>query len=173
MALSPGGGRSPSAQPPPTPARTTGPRPARPGGKPRWPHSATVSVLRLGLLIGGLVIIADLGATAIVERTVINEDVQAVLDVDEILNYVLFSLLGVLVVRDTGIMYAGAVAGVLAGLLDAIVVTAASLMVPPPPPMEVLALGFARNLIIGTVFAGLSGVVFALVQRWSGGQRSR
>jgi hypothetical protein len=65
------------------------------------------------------------------------------------------------------------VAGALASLLDAIVVTAASLMVPPAPPPEMLLLGFARNLVIGTVFAGLSGVVYALVQRWSGGPRTR
>ena len=70
-------------------------------------------------------------------------------------------------------MFAGAVAGIFASLLDAIVVTAASLMVPPTPPPDALAVGFARNLIIGTVLAGLSGIVYALVQRWSGGQRSR
>jgi len=46
-------------------------------------------------------------------------------------------------------------------------------MVPPPPSLEVLEFGFARNLVIGTLFAGLSGVVYALVQRWSGGQRRR
>ena len=39
------------------------------------------------------------------------DEIAAIADVDEILNYVLFALLGVLVVRDTGIMYAGAVAG--------------------------------------------------------------
>jgi hypothetical protein len=132
-----------------------------------------MSVVRLGLLIGGLVIITDLAATALIQRTVSADDVAAIADVDEILNYVLFALLGVLVVRDTHIMFAGAVAGIFASLLDAIVVTAASLMVPPIPPPEALAVGFARNLIIGTVFAGLSGVVYALVQRWSGGQRSR
>jgi len=138
-----------------------------------WPRTASVSVLRLGLLIGGLVIITDLSATAIIERTVSADDVAAIGDIDEILNYVLFSLLGVLVVRETSVMLSGAVAGVFASLLDAIVVTAASLMVPPPPSMEVLEFGFARNLVIGTLFAGLSGVVYAVVQRWSGGQRRR
>ncbi len=141
--------------------------------KPRWSRAASLSVVRLGLLVGGLVIITDLAATALIQRTVSADDIATIADVDEILNYVLFALLGVLVVRDTSIMFAGAVAGIFASLLDAIVVTAASLMVPPTPPPDALAVGFARNLIIGTVFAGLSGIVYALVQRWSGGQRSR
>src|SRR4051795_11221661 len=99
----------------PTPTKA-GPRP---GGGRRWPRSASVSVLRLGLLIGGLVIITDLAATAIIERSVSAEDAQAIADIDEILNYLLFSLLGVLVVRQTGIMLSGAVAGIFASLLDA------------------------------------------------------
>jgi hypothetical protein len=127
----------------------------------------------LGLLIGGLVIITDLAATAMIQRAASADDIAAIADVDEILNYVLFALLGVLVVRETNIMFAGAVAGLFASLIDAIVVTAASLMVPPVPAPDMLLIGFGRNLLVGTVFAGLSGLVYALVQRWSGGQRSR
>lgn len=175
MALTPGDGRSPStldkAPPPPT-TRNTPPRPSRSGG-PRWPRSASVSVVRFGLLIGGLIIIVDLGFIALMQRTLNADDIAAFEQIDLILNLVLFSTLGVLVVRETGVMFAGAVAGLFAGLLDAIVVTAASVMVPPPPPLERLEEQFAQNLIIGTIFAGLSGVVFALVQRWSGGQRPR
>ena len=130
-------------------------------------------MLRLGFLIGGLVIIVDLFFLLLTQRSINPEDAAAFGDVDEILNYVLFSLLGVLVVRETRIMFAGAVAGVFASLLDAIVVTAAQVMVPPPLPLDALEFGFARNLLIGTVFAGLSGVVYLLVQRWSGGQRPR
>ena len=132
-----------------------------------------MSVLRRGLLIGGLVIIVDLLFMVLMQRTVSADDIAAYADVDEILNYILFSLLGVLVVRDTAVMLSGVVAGVFASLLDAIVVTAASLMVPPQPPPDALEFGFARNLVIGTVFAGLSGVVYALVQRWSDNQRPR
>jgi hypothetical protein len=174
MALTPGGGRSPSTQySPPSPDRNGAPKPSRPVRKLRWTRATSISVVRLGLLIGGLVIITDLTATAMIERTVSADDLSTIADVDEILNYVLFSLLGVLVVRETSVMLSGAVAGFLAALLDAIVVSAASLMVPPPPQPEALWIGFARNLIIGTVFAGLSGVVYMLVQRWSGGQRLR
>jgi hypothetical protein len=132
-----------------------------------------MSVLRYGLLMGGLVIIADLGAQAITQRSASADDVQAVLDIDNILNYVLFSILGVLVVRDTNIIFAGVVAGLFAALLDAIVVSLAAIMVPPQPSWEAIGVQFAANMVIGTVFAGVSGVVYALVQRWSGGQRSR
>jgi hypothetical protein len=175
MALTPGEGRSPSTldKAPPSPTRPNPPRPSRTGGTPRWPRSASVAVLRLGVLMGGLVIIVDLAFTALMQRSLSADDVAAFVQVDLFLNLVLFSILGVLVVRETNVIFAGAVAGLFAGLLDAIVVTAASLMVPPPPPLEALEEQFAQNLILGTLFAGLSGLVFALVQRWSGGRRSR
>jgi hypothetical protein len=133
-----------------------------------------MSVLRLGLLLGGLIIIADLSAQALIQRTPSAEDAAAIAEVDDIVNFVLFSLLGVLVVRDTGLMFAGVLAGLFAAILDDIVVTAAALLAPQPTPLDVIEFGFARNLIIGTIFAGLSGVVYAVVQRWSaGGRRPR
>jgi hypothetical protein len=141
--------------------------------KPRWTRATSISVVRLALLVGGLVIITDLAATAMIQRAAGADDVATIADIDEILNYALFALLGVLVVRETSVMLSGVVAGALASLLDAVVVTAASLMVPPVPPPDALMVGFARNLVIGTVFAGLSGVVYTLVQRWSAGQRPR
>jgi hypothetical protein len=172
MALTPGGGRSPSTQIPPSP------RP-RVGRKPLWPRSASVSLLRLGLLIGGLVIIADLGAQAIIERTLNADDATVVETIDELANYFLFSLLGILIVRDTGLMYTGLVAGVFASLLDAIVVAAATLMAPqaapvPPPAtiQQVVEEGFVYNLAIGTAFAGASGAVYALVQRMTRRRKS-
>jgi hypothetical protein len=145
----------------------------RNGRRPVWPRSASVSVVRLGVLIGGLVIICDLGVQAIIERTASADEIAMWQFLDEIANYVLFSILGILVVRDTGLMYAGAIAGVLGSLLDAVVVAAATIMAPQVTPMEVVEEGFVYNLAIGTVFAGLSGVVYALVQRWSGGRRAR
>src|SRR6266567_2079189 len=143
MAQRPGGGRSPSTQPRPSPSPAGRPRPSRNGGKPTWPRTASA------------------------------DDAAAIAQVDDLLNYLLFSLLGVLVARDTGIMFAGALAGLLASLLDALVVTAAAVLAPAPPPLDVIEFGFARNLAIGTVFAGLAGVVYLLAQRWSGGRRSR
>ena len=167
------GGRLPSTQRPPSPTRDGPARTPRTGGKPRWSRSASISVLRLGLLIGGLVIIVDLLTMLATEQTTSPDEIAVWAQIDEFANYVLFSVLGVLVMRETGLMLAGFVAGVFASLLDAIVVTAASLMVPPPPSVDVLEIGFARDLLIGVVFSGLSGVVYGLVQRWSDGQRRR
>ncbi len=130
-------------------------------------------MLRLGLLIGGLVIIVDLLTMLITEQTVNPDEIAVWAQIDELANFVLFSFLGVLVVRDTGVVFAGAVAGVFASLLDAVVVTAAALMVPPAQSLDALGGNFAWNLLIGVVFSGLSGVVYALVQRWSDGQRRR
>lgn len=173
MALTPGGARGPTTPSPPPPEPHDNPAPQRGVRKPRWTRSTSISVLRLGLLIGGLVIITDLAAMAMSQRTVIPDDLAAIADADEILNYMLYALLGVLVVRDTRVLLSGVAAGLLASLLDALVVTVTRLMVPPSTPPDVLAFNFGWNLLIGTVFAGLSGVVYALVQRWSGGQRSR
>jgi hypothetical protein len=175
MALTPGDGRSPSTldKSPPSPTRSSPPRSTRPGGTPRWPRAASVAVVRLGLLFGGLVIILDLLFMLLMERTLNAEDIAGFEQVDLFLNLVLFSILGVLVVRQAHVMFAGFLAGLFAGLLDAIVVSAASLMVPPAPSLDALEFGFAQNVVIGTLFAGLSGVMFALVQRWSSGQRRR
>jgi hypothetical protein len=136
------------------------------------PRVASASVLRWGLLFGGLVIIADLAARAIVQRTLSADDQNLIGTADDIANYVLFSVLGIIVVRETGIMYLGAIAGVFAALLDAIVVAAAGVMAPMPGPTTVEEV-FISNLVIGTLFAGVSGVVYALVQSWSGGRRPR
>lgn len=170
MALTPGGGKSSSTRPP-APAGDRSPRDGRQAPRSRI---ASFSVLRWGALIGGLVIIADLTTQAVAQRNVGAEDVlTAVGNSDEIVNYVLFSILGILVVRDSGTIYMGAVAGVFAALLDAIVVAAASSMAPTPGlelrPVQDL---FVQDLVIGMVFAGVSGAVYALIQRSSHGRRS-
>jgi hypothetical protein len=123
--------------------------------------------------MGGLVILVDLLFMLLMERSLNADDVAGFAQIDLFVNLVLFSILGVLVVRQCHVMFAGAVAGLLAGLLDAIVVSAATLMVPPTPSMDVLEFQFAQNVVVGMLFAGLSGVTFALVQRWSSGQRRR
>ena len=83
-------------------------------------------MLRGGVLIGGLVIILDLAAQAMSQRTASPDDLSAIGGADELINYVLFSILGITVVRECGIFYLGAVAGVIASLLDALVVAAAA-----------------------------------------------
>ena len=132
-----------------------------------------MAVVRLGLLFGGLVIVADLFFMLLMERSLNGDDASSLLQIDLFLNLVLFSILGVLVVRQARVMFAGAIAGLLAGLLDAVVISAALLMVPPMPSLDALEFQFAQNVVMGTLFAGLSGVVFALAQRWSSGQRRR
>jgi hypothetical protein len=127
--------------------------------------------VRWGVLIGGLVIIADLASQAISQRTLSQDDLAAIGAVDEIVNWVLFSVLGILVVRETNLIYLGAVAGIFASLLDAIVVAAATAMAPPIGPEVPIEVYFLHNLAIGFLFAGLSGVVYLVVQRWS--RRSR
>lgn len=128
--------------------------------------------MRWGLLLGGLIIIADLASRAIIQRTLSPDDAAMVGTLDDIANYVLFSLLGILVVRDTHVVYAGAIAGAFGALLDASVVAAAGVMAPTPGPGSVEET-FILNLIIGTVFAGLGGIVYAVVRNWSGRRRQR
>ena len=173
MARTPGGGRSPSTRPPSSPTPIGNHRPSRDGRSRPTPRSASISVFRWGLLIGGLVIIADLGTQVIAQRATSPDDLVAIYNADELVNYILFSLLGILVVRDTGVFYLGAVAGVLGSLLDAVVVAAAATMAPPAGGAAPLEEYFARNLAIGILFAGLSGGMYFVVQRWSGARRSK
>jgi hypothetical protein len=168
MALTPGGGRAPSTQPPPTPPSEGQPRPARDRRTPPVPRAATYSAVRWGVLIGGLVIIADLGAQAMSQRTLSPDDRMAIAAADEVVNWLLFSILGIIVARETRLIYMGAVAGIFASLLDAIVVASAASMARPIGPEIPVEEYFLYNLMVGTVFAGLSCVVYLLVQRWSG-----
>jgi hypothetical protein len=123
--------------------------------------------------MGGLVIIVDLAAQVASQRTLVADDLDAIGAADEIINFILFSILGILVVRESGLIYLGAIAGVFASLLDAVVVAAATSMAPPPGPAAPIEEVFLFNLAIGTVFAGISGVVYAMLQRWSGGRRQK
>jgi hypothetical protein len=172
MALTPGGGRSPSTRPPPSPTPTPQRRPTRDGRAPQS-RAASFSVLRWGLLIGGLVIIADLAAQAISQHTASPDDLNAIGTADDLVNFVLFAVLGILVVRDGGLIYLGAIAGVFASLLDAIVVAAAASMAPQAGPELPIEDYLVRNIAIGILFAGVSGVVYGLVRRWSGGRNRR
>ncbi|MGI9145070.1 MAG: hypothetical protein ACR2IK_00725 [Chloroflexota bacterium] len=171
MALTPGGGRSPSTRPPPAPPPAGQPRQSRDSRQPPASQAASFSVLRWGLLLGGLVIIVDLATQVMLQRSLGPDEVDAIGAADEIINFVLFSILGMLVVRDSGLIYLGAVAGVFASLLDAVVVAAATTMAPPAGQTGPVEEVFLFNLAIGTVFAGLGGVAYTVLRRWSGGRR--
>lgn len=162
MALTPGGGRSPSAAPPP--------RPTSPGGAPRQARprptlqAAGISVLRWSVLIGGLVIIADLIEKLMQQRLTDATAVDELYVTDLFVNVILFSVLGAVVVRETGRFYLGAAAGVIASLLDAVVVVAASSLAPGPGDPLPVQQYFLQNVAIGTLSAGLSGIVSSLVR---------
>ena len=132
-----------------------------------------MSVVRWGVLFGGLVIIVDLATRAISQRTLSPDDISAVHLADELLNYLLYSVLGIAVVRETHVMYAGVLAGLVASLLDAIVISAAAVIVPPSDLTGTVEELFVSNVLIGTLFAGVSGVVYDVVQRLSGARRGR
>jgi hypothetical protein len=170
MALTPGGGRSPSAKSPPPRTPSVQPRPPSSNGRATASSRvASYSVLRWGLLIGGLIIIVDL-ITRLLLQPANADDRGAIALVDNLFSWILFSILGIVVVRETGLFYLGAIAGVFAALIDAIVVAAAAILAPLSGLMSVEEI-FANNLVYGALFAGVSGVVYALVQRWSGGRR--
>jgi hypothetical protein len=143
------------------------------GRVPQTHRAASGSIVRWGVLIGGLVIIVDLCALAVSQRTATPDDLMAIAGVDELVNFVLFAILGVVVVRDTGLIYMGAITGVFAALLDAVVVAAANTMAPPPGPTQPIEEYIVSNLALGTLFAGASGIVYALIQRWSGNRRQK
>ena len=123
--------------------------------------------MRWGVLIGGLVIITDL-ATRALDQRVNSADVQFWIDIlDWVVNIVLFSIVGATVVRETRMIYLGALAGMLAGLLDGLIIAATVSMAPmtgdAPPEDNIL-----RNILLGTLFAGVSALMNWLLLRWHG-----
>jgi hypothetical protein len=135
-------------------------------------RAATLSIVRWSVLIGGLVIIADLASVAMFQRTFSPDDRAAIFQVDELANWVLFSTLGIVVVRETRLFYAGILAGLLAAAIDTAVVTAAQIMAAvsglQPNVMDAVVYG-----LVNVGFAAVSGIVYWLVQRSAGGTRPR
>ena len=163
------GGRAPSAPPPPrpTPPRTT--RPAPPVSR----TTASSSVLRWGSLIGGLVIIVDLGAKALQQRTTTGSDLaQSLEPIDLVLNAILLSIAGAAVVRETHSVRLSALAGLIAGLLDALVLAAADVLTPAPGGTvsvpDALIGNITLNVLTGVVLAAASGWFTRLSMRRSG-----
>jgi hypothetical protein len=125
-------------------------------------------VARWVVLLGGLVIIVDLGTHAIQQRVTGGAEVLAELsNANLIANVVLFSILGAAVARQTGIFYLGALAGFLAALLDGLVVAAAASLAPPPGEPAPIDVYLATNIAIGTIPAAVSALVSNLVERMS------
>ena len=164
----PGGPRSPSTKTPPAAPPSSSPSRDRRVPPVRL-RALAISILRWAVLFGGLVIIADLATLAMIQRTFSPDDQMAIAEADEIINWVLFSVLGIVVVRETRLFYAGVLAGLVGALVDSAVVAAAQVMAPMGGAQVTVLDVVERNLIIGIAFAGMSGIVYALVQRSAGG----
>jgi hypothetical protein len=166
------GGRTPSAPPPLRPTPNPRPTPSVSAA------AARTAVLRWGTLIGGLVIIVDLGTKALQQRLAAGGDASnAVYSLSLILNAVLFSIAGASTLRETHSIRLAALAGLLAGLLDGVVVAAADALTPPipPPPAGTPPLSQADMIGSDIVLNALIGVVLAAASAWFTrlGQRRR
>jgi hypothetical protein len=155
MALTPGGGRAPSAPPPPRPTRDARERPPAP--------TAALSAFRWGLLVGGLLIIADLTTRLVLQR--VGQDASdTVAAIDEVVNGLLLVTAGMSVQRETGRVWWAAAAGLLAGLLDALVIFAANTINPPPGPQDPVGL-LIQNIGQGPLVALAAAVISNLLRR--------
>ena len=132
-------------------------------------NAALLVTLRWSVLIGGLVIIVDLGTQAIQQRTAPSPDAVAELaNANLVANIVLFSILGAAVARKTGIFYLAALAGLVASVLDGVVVATAASMAPPPGDAMPIDMYLLQNILIGTIPAAIAGFVATLADRMSG-----
>lgn len=111
-------------------------------------------------------IIADLGSRAVQQRTE-SPDIVGVLDTANlVLNAILFSIAGASVVRETGAVRLAALAGLLAGVIDGVVVAAADAMAPQASsPPEVLLMDVLINACLGTLLAAASAWFTRMGQR--------
>jgi hypothetical protein len=124
------------------------------------------------LLIGGLVVIADLGTQVIEQRLTEPEAISSLIVADFVINIVLFTMLGAIIARESGLtvlgMLVAAGSGLVASLIDGVVVATAASFAPPrgdPLPVQQYLL---ENVTIGTLATGLSAVVITLIDRTLG-----
>lgn len=133
--------------------------------RPSRARTAFLSSLRWGLLIGGLVIIADLATLAMVQRSFSQDDQVAIFQTDVMANWVLFSILGVVVVRETRVFYAGILAGIFAALVDTAVVYVAQTMADMGGPSINLVDVVLQSIVVNVGFAAVSGIAYYMIQR--------
>jgi hypothetical protein len=136
---------------------------------PRMPwNAALVLVARWSVLLGGLVIIADLGTLAILQKTTAPDIIDQLGLADHVANIVLFSILGSVIARRTGVFYLATLAGLLASLLDGLVFYTAASMALPPGGVAPIDQYLLFNMALGTVSASVSGLVSTFIERMSG-----
>jgi hypothetical protein len=136
------------------------------------PRALVLRALHWVLLIGGLVVIADLGTQVIEQRLTDPEAVNSLVVADFVVNIVLFTMMGAIIARESGLTLLGIVAaagaGLIASLVDGIVVATAASFAPPraePLPVQQYLI---ENVAIGTLATGLSAVVITLIDRTLG-----
>ncbi len=105
--------------------------------------------------MGGLVIIVDLATKATQQRTV-GTDLFDVLGVDYVLNAIFFSIAGASVLRETGAVRFALLAGLLAGMLDGVVVAASDAVAPLPGTPSDPAFWLLFNPGLGMLLAAAS-----------------
>ncbi len=125
--------------------------------------------------MGSLIIIVDLATRALQQRIGEGAEMAAVLDaVDNVLNAIFFSVAGAAVLRETGLVRLGALAGLIAGTLDGAVVGAAIAIARPPDiPAEIGAdalwlAALIQNAILGTILGAGAAWFSSLARRRSG-----
>lgn len=117
--------------------------------------------------MGGLVIIADLAAR--LTETPGGTDEVDTLNI--IISALFYSLAGTLAYRDTRRIGFGALAGLIAGALDGLVIGAAELLAPRPglsegvTPLDVFTSLLVLNVALGVLLATLSAWFGALIRR--------
>jgi hypothetical protein len=124
------------------------------------------------LLIGGLVVIVDLGTQVIEQRLTDPETINSLIVADFVANIILFTMMGAIIARESGLTLLGVIAALIAGLVaslvDGIVVATAASFAPArgtPLPVQEYML---ENMTIGTLATGLSAVVITLIDRTLG-----
>jgi hypothetical protein len=124
------------------------------------------------LLIGGLVVIADLSTQVIEQRLTDAEAINSLVVADFVVNIVLFTMMGAIIAREAGLTLLGVLvaagAGLVASLVDGVVVATAASFAPArgePLPVQQYML---ENVTIGTLATGLSAVVITLIDRTLG-----
>jgi hypothetical protein len=154
---------------PPSPPRQARDARARP---PLPPRALALRTLHWVLLIGGLIVIADLGTQVIEQRLTDPEAINSLVVADFVINIVLFTMMGAIIARESGLtllgILAAAIAGLIASLVDGVVVATAASFAPPradPVPVQQYLL---ENVAIGTLATALSAVVITLIDRTLG-----
>lgn len=116
-------------------------------------------------------IVVDLATRAIEQAA---GDTQAIGSLDAlnlVLNGALYAVLGTVVLRETGRVGLAALAGLLAGVLDGIVVGAAAALAPPgglPPEMtaeQIWQGSLVLNAVLGTLLTTSSAWLSRLIRR--------